>query len=208
MSKARGGQGNSNGAAPNYHDGAMLANDAQFFLYGGAVLRNDDLYDQPDEDEVLSYQAYQYGPDKPTWQAGFADRTLPKNVTRYVAYGGAASAPSENLAWYFSGLRSPTHGQILTNSMTAKATNVSNTLITLDMEDQLRETWTNTTLPSSVEGRANPEVVWVPVGKQGILVVLGGVTYPEWAGNRKSPDEAASVSDGNAYLTLNRQWSC
>ncbi|KAJ2967528.1 hypothetical protein NQ176_g9620 [Zarea fungicola] len=43
MSKARGGQGNSNGASPNYYDGAMLANDAEFFLYGGAVFQNNDF---------------------------------------------------------------------------------------------------------------------------------------------------------------------
>lgn len=200
MSKARGGQGNSNGAAPNYFDGGMLANDAQFFLYGGAVLRNDDLYDQPEEDELLSYQAYEYGPDKPTWQAGFVDKSLPENITRYVAYGGAVNAPSENLAWYFSGLTSPTHGQILTNSLSSKATNVSNNFITLDMEDQMREEWTNVTLPGTVKGRANPELVWVPVGERGILVVLGGVTYPEWAGNRKSPDEEASKEESPEFM--------
>ncbi|KAM5348002.1 hypothetical protein ACJ41O_007826 [Fusarium nematophilum] len=201
MSKARGGSGNSNGAAPNYYDGAMLANDAQFFLYGGALLRNDDLYDPPDEDEVLSYQAYQYGPDKPTWQSGFDDATLDDRVTRYIAYGGAVNAPSENLAWYFSGLASPTRGPIYTNSLDDKAVNVSNTLITLNMEEQLLEEWTNTTLPPSVKGRANPEVVWVPVGEKGILVVLGGVVYPEWAGrSHKSANETASEEESPEFM--------
>lgn len=196
MSKARGGSGNSNGAAPNFLDGGLLYNDAQFYLYGGDLLRNDEVYDPPDADEVLTYQAYAYGPDKPLWDRGFSDRKLGDKVTRYIAYGGAANAPSENLAWYFSGLRSPSRGPFFTNDATAKATNVSNTLITLDMAEQLDEKWTNTTLPPSVKGRANPEVVWVPVGKKGILVVLGGVVYPEWAGRaRKSANEEASVSN-------------
>ncbi|KAM0432817.1 hypothetical protein ACHAPT_004519 [Fusarium lateritium] len=201
MSKARGGSGNSNGAAPNFLDGGILANDAQFFLYGGDLLKNDDVYEPPDADEVLSYQAYQYGPDKPLWDRGFSDRKLDKDVTRYVAYGGAVSAPSENLAWYFSGLRSPSKGPFFTNDAKAKATNVSDTFITLNMEEQLAEKWTNTTLPPSVKGRANPEVVWVPVGKKGILVVLGGVVYPEWAGRaRKSADEKASEKESPVFM--------
>ncbi|KAF5019644.1 hypothetical protein F66182_8348 [Fusarium sp. NRRL 66182] len=184
LSKARGGSGNSNW--PNFVDGALLGNDAEFFFYGGDLLRNDEIYDPPDQDEVMAYHAYQYGPDKPTWEAGFKDETLDEGVTRYVAYGGAANAPSENLAWYFSGLRSSTKGPFFTNDANARATNVSDTLITLDMKEQLFETWTNTTLPSSVKGRANPELVWVPVGERGILVVLGGVVYPQWAGRSGS----------------------
>ncbi|KAF5008911.1 hypothetical protein FDECE_4843 [Fusarium decemcellulare] len=201
MSKARGGSGNSNGAAPNFVDGALLANDAQFFLYGGDLLKNDEVYEPPDKDEVLSYQAYAYGPDKPLWKAGFADRKINNDITRYIAYGGAANAPSENLAWYFSGLKSPTSGSFFTNDAKAKATNVSNTLITLNMEDQLSEEWSNTTLPKSVKGRSNAEVVWVPVGKKGILVVLGGVVYPEWAGQyHKSADEDASEKDSPEFM--------
>ena len=195
MSKARGGSGNSNGAAPNFVDGALLGNDAEFFLYGGDLLENSDLYESPPRDEVLGYQAYQYGPDKPTWKPGFVDKKLDKGVTRYVAYGGAANVPSENLAFYFSGLRSPSKGEFFTNDPEKKATNVSDTLITLNLEEQLYETWSNTTL-DKVKGRANAEVVWVPVGKKGILVVLGGVVYPQWAGRSgKSANEAESVSN-------------
>ncbi|KAF7559910.1 hypothetical protein G7046_g4238 [Stylonectria norvegica] len=205
LSKARGGTGeNSNAAAPNYYDGGMLANDAEFFLYGGAILRNDDLYDPPDADEVLGYEAYAYGPDKPLWKPGFDDARLKNDVTRYIAYGGAVNAPSENKAWYFSGLTSPGHGNIFTNSPnnTNKAVNVSDTLITLDLSQQLKEVWGNKTLPDDVKGRANPEVVWVPVGKEGILVVLGGVVYPEWAGtSHKSADEDASKKESPAFMS-------
>ncbi|CAG7564087.1 unnamed protein product [Fusarium equiseti] len=200
MSKARGGSGNSNGAAPNFVDGALLGNDAEFFLYGGDLLENSDLYESPPKDEVLGYQAYQYGPDKPTWKPGFVDKKLDKGVTRYVAYGGAANVPSENLAFYFSGLRSPSKGEFFTNDPDKKATNVSDTLITLNLEQQLYETWSNTTL-EKVKGRANAEVVWVPVGKKGILVVLGGVVYPQWAGRSgKSANEAESKKQSPEFM--------
>lgn len=196
MSKARGGTVNGISTEPNYSDGGMLANDAEFFLYGGAVFKNLELYDLPASNAVLGYRQYAYGPEKPLWQKGFSGGHLDDGVNRYIAYGGATSAPSENKAWYFSGLTSPTKGEILANGDNAtRAMNVSNTLIELDMAAQLDEKWSNITLPDKIKGRANPEVVWVPVGKQGILVVLGGVTHPEWATEiSKSDNETDSVS--------------
>ncbi|KAH7160955.1 hypothetical protein EDB81DRAFT_879293 [Dactylonectria macrodidyma] len=204
LSKARGGAGNSNGAAPNFIDGGMLANNDEFFLYGGIYLSVTELYDAPDADAVIGYQAYQYGPDKPLWEKGFTDTDLDNDVTRYVAYGAAVNAPSENKAWYFSGLRSPVFGDIVDNPLndTTKAVNVSDTLIVLNMAEQLSETWTNKTLPGSIEGRSNAEVVWVPVGKEGILVVLGGVVYPEWAGtSAKSANQSASEEESPKFMS-------
>ncbi|XP_044724171.1 Galactose oxidase/kelch, beta-propeller [Hirsutella rhossiliensis] len=202
--KATGGKENGISAEPNSYDGGMLANDAEFFLYGGALFRNDDLYDQPAADAVLGYQAYQYGGDKPLWQKGFHPAHLDDGVTRYVASGAAVSAPSENKAWYFSGLTSPTRGPIMSNpNRTTMAMNISNTLITLDMTTQLEEKWSNSTLPDDIKGRSNAEVVWVPVGKQGILVVLGGVTYPEWATViHKSEDPAASEKESPEFMRV------
>ncbi|KAG5913996.1 hypothetical protein E4U42_000738 [Claviceps africana] len=195
MSKARGGSTSGSSTEPNYYDGGMLANDAEFFLYGGALFKNDALYSAPSGDEVLRYGLYAYGPEKPGWQKGVTSINLNGGVTRYVAYGAAVNAPSENKAWYFSGLTSPTRGPIVQNSAdpAVKAATISDTLIGLDMSIQLDEKWSNTTLPRKIRGRSNAEVVWVPVGKQGILVVLGGVVYPEWATNgHKSANETAS----------------
>lgn len=199
ISKARGGSGNNNGGASNYLDGALLANDAEFFMYGGELLQNDEIYTPPAADEILGYQAFQYGVDKPLWRKGFIDAKLDAGVTRYVTNGGATSAPSENKAWYFSGLTSRSRGPIYENSGvngSSSAMEVSNTLIALDMSIQYREKWTNLTLPSHIQGRANPELVWVPVGKEGILIVLGGVVYPEWAGavTHMSDDADTNVS--------------
>jgi hypothetical protein len=198
ISKARGGSGNNNGLSSNYVGGALLANDAEFFMYGGRTLEIEHNSSSPGADSILGYQTYQYGPDKPLWRSGFVDVRLSEGVTRYITDGGAASAPSENKAWYFSGLTSSSLGPIyLSTGSSASATNVSDTLITLDMTTQYQETWTNKTLPDYIKGRANAEIVWVPIGKEGILVVLGGVVYPEWAGNltHESDNPEANVSD-------------
>ncbi|KAF4513284.1 hypothetical protein G6O67_000573 [Ophiocordyceps sinensis] len=202
--KARGGKNNGISPEPGSYDGGMLANDAEFFLYGGALISNDYLYDQPAAGTVLAYQEYQYGEDKPLWQNGFYPAHLDDGVTRYVASGAAVSAPSENKAWYFSGLTSPTRGPITFNgNRTTMAMNISNTLISLDMTTQFGEKWSNSTLPDDIKGRSNAELVWVPVGKQGILVVLGGVTYPEWATEvHKSEDAAASEKESPEFMRV------
>lgn len=167
------------GQTPLYLDGALLANDDQFFFYGGALASQSESWTVPPGSQVIEYQVYAYGPDKPLWKPGFSTRTLPGGVTRYIAYGGSASAPSENKAWYFSGLAAKDRGPI--NFPGEPIPSVpSNTLIEVDMKEQYHETWTNRTVPDTIQPRANPELVWVPIGEQGILVVLGGVVYPEW----------------------------
>jgi hypothetical protein len=195
LSKAPNGNAATN-IAPNYLDGAMLANDHEFFLYGG-LLRRGGAYNPPDGDEVLGYRASQYGTPKGSFFSGFFDDTLAENVTRYVTYGGAASAPSENMAWYFGGLRAPSAGPIFqpTANNSINPLNTSDTLITLNMNVQFEESWTNETLPDEIKSRANPELVWVPVGEQGILVVIGGVSYPEYNNAAStSLNEAQNVS--------------
>ncbi|ROT40770.1 hypothetical protein SODALDRAFT_104787 [Sodiomyces alkalinus F11] len=205
ISKARGGAGNANSDAPNYLDGAMLVNDAQLALYGGLVKKTD-AFDPPREDEVLVYQQYYYNrQERGSWNPGFNTDRLPEDLTRYIAFGGAASAPSENKAWYFGGLRAPNWGPIFqrTSNITENAVNVSSTLITLDMRDQLDLEWTNTTLPDEIKGRANPEVVWVPVGEEGILVVIGGVTYPDWiTTSRVSENAAQSTEESDEFMAV------
>lgn len=196
------------GQKPFFVDGGMLYNDAQAFLFGGAVFGFDEIYEAPAADRAYVYQAYEFGPDKPNWKQGFQFPKMGDDVNRYVAYGGAASAPSENKAWYFSGLTSPTNGEINTlanENNTNFAQKVSDRLITVDMNTQNDEKWTNTTIGDDIDGRANPEVVWVPVGKEGILVVLGGVTYPHWAGTEKilnSDDPEASKNESTEFMKV------
>lgn len=194
ISKAPNG-GGANNLAPNYFDGAMLANDHELYLYGG-LLTKTDVFQAPDEDENIGYRVSQYGVPKGSFFEGFFKKDLPTGLTRYLAFGGAANAPSENKAWYFGGMRSPSWGPIYypTINNTINPLNVSNTLITLDMGTQQDETWKNVTLPSAIKGRASPDLVWVPVGSQGILVALGGVTFPDFTtGSLTSLNEPQSV---------------
>ncbi|RYP03701.1 hypothetical protein DL764_004962 [Monosporascus ibericus] len=214
ISKAPNGNA-ANNLAPNYYDGAMLANDHEFFLYGG-LLRRTDAFTPPDADEVLSYQVSQYGTQKDGFQPGFVETELPEGMTRYVTYGGAVNAPSENKAWYFGGMRADEWGPIFFPSANTSLnpTNASHTLITLDMTTQQQEVWTNVTLPQDIRGRADPEVVWVPVGEQGILVVLGGVSYPDFAtpsGSSENPGQSERESDAfmatiDIYDIANERW--
>ncbi|KAK3324706.1 hypothetical protein B0T19DRAFT_444102 [Cercophora scortea] len=177
------GGGGASNLAPNYIDGAMLANDDEWFLYGG-YFKPSAAYSNPHGDEVLEYQEYQYGPVKESFKPGtFLNAPLGSDVTPYITYGGAANVPSENKAFYFSGFQTPSKGPIYDPSVNTSTTASvpSNTLITLDMTTQQQEKWSNKTLPDGIAGRANPELVWVPVGSQGILVSLGGVVFPDFA---------------------------
>lgn len=188
------GDGAANNDAPTYFDGAMLANDNEYFLYGGMPIVSDTSTD-PDANEVKEWQGYDYGVDKPSFAPGF--KTFQANVTNYLAYGGAANVPSENLAFYFSGMHAPEWGVIYPpsadESLTASV--VANTLITLDMSVQNSEIFSNVTIPDDIPGRANPELIWVPVGEKGILVALGGVVYPEFITSAHASDnQTASVS--------------
>ncbi|KAI1412191.1 hypothetical protein F5Y13DRAFT_163849 [Hypoxylon sp. FL1857] len=201
ISKAPNG-GAANNFAPNYHDGALLANDDEFFLYGGSLIMTS-AYSAPDGDTVLGYVASQYGSERESFHPGFLNKQLPGSMTRYVTFGGAANAPSENKAWYFGGYRSPSWGPIYEYfNSSDDPSHVSNTLVTLDMSTQQSEIWTNVTLPPGTPSRANPSVVWVPVGEQGILVVLGGVTYPDYINsNRTSTNAAQSTKDSPGFMS-------
>jgi hypothetical protein len=58
------------------------------------------------------------------------------------------------------------------------ANTTANTLIGVNMSVMRGETWTNDTLPDYIPGRANAELVWVPVSSSGVLIAIGGVINP------------------------------
>lgn len=183
ISKAPNG-GSANNLAPNYYDGVMFTNDEEWYTYGGVLSESENL-SSPDADATLGYEAYWYGAADKKFSPGFVSGKLSDNVTRYVTAGAGVSVPSENLAFYFSGLRAKSSGPIYGNPASANETHnadeLSTAFITLDMGTQEQEAWTNETLPTSVPGRANAELVWVPIGKRGILVAVGGVVDPVFA---------------------------
>lgn len=162
----------ANNIAPRYVNGALFANDGEFLLYGG-LTRATDSSDPPAADVVLAYEANQYGPERTTWSKGFILSTLPDGVTRYISNGAAVSAPSENLGFYFSGIRGANWG--LVDEIT-RDWYLANTLIEVDMSIMREEVWSNSTLPDDIPPRAGAELVWIPVGGQGALVAIGGMT--------------------------------
>lgn len=120
-------------------------------------------------------------------------------MTRYLSYGAGVSVPSENKAFYFSGLHAPGKGVIYESYAVEERvpSNVSDTLVSVEFDDEAQnvETWRNETLPDKVQKRAGASGVFVPVGKEGILVFVGGATFPEFAYKRhKSANPAALVS--------------
>lgn len=187
-----------NSVLPIVSSGALLSNDYGFFMYGG-LLTKSDSYSPPPESEIYRYEAEAYGIQKPAFKPGMIRTRITDGVPSYLAFGGVANAPSENKAFYFGGMRSPTN-DVLFDYSTAypnqTAATISNKLITVDLSDQYGVKWNNKTLPTNILSRADPSMVWVPVGSQGILVVLGGVTSPGWNTlSQTSKNNAAKEAD-------------
>jgi hypothetical protein len=141
------------------------------------LLRTTNSSSYPDADEVLVYERYQWGPARTSWKPGFLQEKLSPNLTRYITHGAAVSVPSENRAFYFSGMHAPDGGEITTALPQANVT--AKSLISVDMSVMRSPKWTNATLPDYVPGRANAELVWLPVSQSGVLLAIGGVANPE-----------------------------
>jgi hypothetical protein len=97
-------------------------------------------------------------------------------MTQYISNGASVSIPSENLGFYFSGMRAPDWGVINTDDGSANTT--ANTLLKVDLTAMQEMRWSNYSLPSFIDARADAEMVWLPISEQGALVVLGGTAYP------------------------------
>lgn len=150
---------------------------------------------------VLGYEADQYGPYRSSWSPGFYQGTLPSGVTRYITNGAGVSAPSENLGFYFSGMRSPDWGPIYYEDSSANVT--ANTLIEIDMSVMRSENWTNITLPDNIPLRANAELAWIPVSGNGVLVAIGGAAQPEeiWASGLNTSQTSQDQSQDPGFMT-------
>ncbi|KAH6666293.1 hypothetical protein B0J14DRAFT_620459 [Halenospora varia] len=182
VSKASNG-GAVNNIGPQYYDGAMFANDYEWYTYGG-LLSYTDGFKLPAGDAVAAYEVYASGPPK-NFHPGFRLDTVPTGMTRYVTNGASVSVPSENLGFYFGGLRAQNFGEIIyqpsDDNASMRADIESTNLIQVDLSVQEKEVWGNSSLPSAVPGRANAELVWVPTSAKGILVAIGGVIFPSFA---------------------------
>ena len=170
-------------------------------------------YTPPTADSVFGYEAYQYGPNKASWAPGFIQGNLPSNVTRYVTNGAAVNVPSENLGYYFSGMRGIHWGPIFQDEDSANVS--ANSLISVDMSMQRGEKWANDTIPSRISPRADAQLVWIPVSGQGVLVAIGGVMPPEELSSTGLNDTETSQSKAQSptfmtslpiYDIASRRW--
>ncbi len=180
-------------------------------ICSGLVRLTDSYKTPPDAHAVLGYEANQYGPERTGWSRGFIQSTLPDNVTRYVSNGAAVSVPSENLGFYFGGLRA---GWGSTTQAT-KDWDLANTLIEVDMSTMRGEQWSNITLPDDILPRAGAELVWIPVGGQGILVAIGGMNAVEYLlpaglnstqGSDASKEAPSFISSLPVYDIVSKTW--
>ncbi|KAF3090942.1 hypothetical protein TWF102_004384 [Orbilia oligospora] len=173
--------------------GFMAANDNSFWLYGGLLADTDSIQSFPADDNVQVYDVYRQGPER-IWQRGWqVGPVLSNDVNRYVAGGAGVNVRELNTTYYFSGARNKNWGEIRGPGPRPRySPNVtSSQFISADLSEQVRTKWTNTTLPTPARPRVNAEMVYVPAGKLGALVVIGGVTRAEW--QSESPDEDPSV---------------
>ncbi|KAN0079188.1 hypothetical protein V8E54_004402 [Elaphomyces granulatus] len=206
----------NNNVTANFTDGAMFVNDNEFILYGGLACLTNSSQGPPAANLILGYEQDQYGLGVVNWQPGFIPKSLPDGLTQYITDGAAVSAPSENLGFYFSGVRGQNWGAIDGDDQLANFT--ANTLITVNMSTMRNETWSNNrdTLPDSIPGRINAELVWIPVSQSGVLIAIGGVLYSDAmvsgpnltatqaaASNQTSPTFMQTVP---VYDIANKQW--
>jgi hypothetical protein len=177
----------------------MLTSDYELLLFGG-LLAITDSNTPPDYNKVLSYEKYQhFTAQRPNWVEDWNSLNLPTNMTRYITQGAGVSVPSENLGFYFSGMRAAGWGEIyrgVNYATSARTANITaDTLISVDMSTMRSEKWSNVTLPSDIRGRANAELAWVPVANQGALLAIGGVINPEDQHYPTDQQLVESVSD-------------
>ncbi|KAF3906626.1 hypothetical protein ABW20_dc0109157 [Dactylellina cionopaga] len=172
----------------------MAANDNSFWLYGGLITNTDSILSYPADDSVQRYDVYRQGADRiwnEGWQVGAA---LTNNVNRYVTGGAGVNVRELNTTFYFSGARNKNWGEIRgpdspPDSYRANVT--SSQFISADLTDQTRTQWSNVTFSSPARPRVDAEMVYVPAGRLGALVVLGGVTSLQW---QQAASDIASAS--------------
>ncbi|KAK6528893.1 hypothetical protein TWF694_004123 [Orbilia ellipsospora] len=180
----------------------MAANDNGFWLYGGLIRDTDSIQSYPDADNVEVYDVYEQGATR-IWQQGWQTGSiLSNNVNRNVAAGAGVNVRELNTTYYFSGARNQNWTEIRGDGVVRdqyRANVTSNQLITADLSDQVRTQWSNFTLSSPARPRINAEMVYLPAGKLGVLVVLGGVTSADW----QAPS-AAEYASGDYDIAINK----
>ncbi|KAK6507106.1 hypothetical protein TWF481_005555 [Arthrobotrys musiformis] len=183
--------------------GFMAANDNSFWLYGGLLADTDAIQSFPVDDSIQVYDVYRQGPER-IWQQGWqVGPVLSNDVNRYVAGGAGVNVRELNTTYYFSGARNKNWGEIRGPAPRPRySSNVtSSQFISADLSEQVRTQWANTTLPFPARPRVDAEMVYVPAGKLGALVVIGGVTKAEWQSENPDEDDEVYQAAVNSSIT-------
>ncbi|KAI5285510.1 hypothetical protein KEM54_000513 [Ascosphaera aggregata] len=127
----------------------------------------------PSAQSIVVYRRYAQPGASSSGVPGISEVLLHDNINRYVVGGAAASAPSENLGFYFSGKH--TEGWNSTDETDTQTPVISKRLIIADLAEGFNaDGWKNETVGKNIPGRPGAEIVWVPVSNKGMLVVIGG----------------------------------
>ena len=147
----------------------------------------------PDAKNVFGFEAHRENANSLDPSGRFFNQSLPDNITQHISNGASASAPSENMGFYFSGQRGKDWGPIASDD--ASANTSASSLISVNLTAPRDFGWKNESLPSRVTARANAELVWIPRSKKGILAVIGGTKNPEsiYAGGLSSEQKKQDV---------------
>lgn len=95
--------------------------------------------------------------------------------------GSDVSVASEHLSFYFSGMVGVTRvplGMLSGYTDDNHPTVLTNDMVTCDTSDLNRLACSSVELPERVQPRAESGLVWLPIGRQGVLALVGGVEIP------------------------------
>jgi hypothetical protein len=107
-------------------------------------------------------------------------------VSKHITHGAGVNVPDLYLGYYFSGLRSPDWGYLEDYSTQPLASIVVDQMIQVNMTRMGSAEWsiinlnsTTSTSTTQVSPRPGAQLTWIPVGLQGLLVVIGGASQLE-----------------------------
>lgn len=157
-----------------------------------------DSADYPPSGQTIAYEKYQYGPEISDFSPTIKQITM-EDVSWHITNGAGVSSPSEYLGFYISGVHAPGWGPTLDNG---NSTQLSQRMITVDTSKMLDPKFSNSSIPSYIKPRTNAEAVWVPVADRGIVVLIGGVTYPEklYSGGLSEDQEKESRDNDPVFM--------
>lgn len=141
------------------------------------------------------------------------NQNLNNAVSAYISNGAYASSPVQGKAWWFGGLTSANTSQPIEYSPPSDSRKVSVTnrifieaSLALDGSGGISFAYRD--VPGWVPARAESSLTWLPYGKSGMLVLMGGVVRPADVFTENTGDAANNtfMSDLVIYDIDGKQW--